>query len=93
MYRTSLGERVNYALVRVRVKQAKREKKNNFISIHNHLYCEECRHNGSKDKLDASNDVSEKKARKLNRAEDLWSVVKMTIRCSECEKKHKSKTK
>lgn len=87
-YKTSCGERVNQAYVDSKIRQAKRQKKEQFISKHNYLFCEDCGHNGTFYRLDMSHDVSIKKAKESGKTELCWDVKNITIRCRKCHQKY-----
>lgn len=86
-YSTSDGERLSTKQIDARIKKAKAEKLEEFMSEYGFVFCEDCGIS-SGTRFDMSHNVSVYEAKKSGMAELCWDVANIKIRCRACHRKH-----
>ena len=84
---TSTGERVSTSTCDYRTRQAKIQKREEFIKEHGYLFCEDCQRNDCVP-IDCSHDISVDQCKKMGKTELCWDVNNITLRGRKCHEKH-----
>jgi len=86
-FTTSTGERVSQKQIDYRIRRAKGQKIEQFLSEHGYLVCQDCGQNDCK-AVDCSHDKSVDWCKKHGCLELAWDVNNITLRGRKCHRIH-----